>query len=165
MTTPKKNTTASSPSKVVIELFKPELQLKPSLLACINVYKNRFVSVLSSNGKQLAHLKLKDETAHKKLNKLFSELEKLCTRDANYWVKLPTGSWVRKNAVLGFQCHSDNKHRGVLLRTQNNRILSFIPCKDSDNQLKVVQELQRAIEVKQPSQRHIPSWDFLNHAA
>lgn len=147
----------------MIELFRPELTVSPSLISAINIEKAKYASIHSSNGLQLAHLELNNEKAVNKLNTLLEELEKICIRDANYWIRLPNGSLVRKNSVLGFQCHNSSHNKGVVIRTQNNRILSFIPCEDSDSQLKIVQELHRAIEIKQPSQRYKPSWDFLNN--
>lgn len=143
-----------------VNLFDEKKQSSPSVLASINVINNKHASVRCANGKQLAHLDIsKDDSSKEKLEKLFSRLEKLCIRDANYWVKLPTGSRVRKNAILGFEC-SNGKHQGVILRAHNNRILSFIPCLDEETQIRIIQELKLAIEQRTPSRRYQPTWDF-----
>lgn len=155
---------ATEVKKNTVTVFSDKLQVSPSLIASINKNKNH-VSVRAGNGKQLAHLKLKDEKSEKKLQALHSELEKLCIRDANYWITLPTGSWVRRNSILGYEQHQSSKYSGVILRTQHNRILSFIPCDDLDMQHLIIQEMHKATECKTPSRRYKPDWNFYNQAA
>ncbi len=138
-------------------------QLSTTILTSINKIKNH-VSVRAASGKQLAHLTLKDEKSEQKLDTLFADLEKLCIRDANYWITLPTGSWVRKNAILGYECHLSEKYQGLILRTQGNRILSFIPCDDLDTQLMIKQEIQKATAASSPSRRYKPNWGFYQNA-
>ena len=155
---------ATEVKKSTMTVFSDKLQVSSSLIASINKNKNH-VSVRAGNGKQLAHLKLKDEKSEKTLEALHSELEKLCIRDANYWITLPTGSWVRKNSILGYEQHQSSKYSGVILRTQHNRILSFIPCDDLDMQHLIIQEMHKATESKTPSRRYKPDWNFYNQAA
>ena len=115
-------------SSKIVNLFNEKRQSSPSTLESINLINHKYVSVRTTNGKQIAHLDMsKDDSSKAKLEKLFSQLRTMCIRDANYWVELPTGSWIRKNAILGFEC-ADGAHQGVILRAHNNRILSFIPC-------------------------------------
>lgn len=151
-------------TKNTVALFSDKHHQSPSNLAAINII-NGHVSVRASSGKQLAYLFVQDEKSQEKLDALHSALEKLCIRDANYWIVLPTGSWVRKNAILGLECHHSEQHRGVILRTQHNRILSFIPCEEMDQQHLIIQELHKAMESKTPRNRRKPSWDFINQAA
>ncbi|MDF5467279.1 hypothetical protein P3696_18770 [Vibrio parahaemolyticus] len=155
---------AAELNKDMVKLFSTHLELLPSILSAINIVKNN-VSVRVANGKQVAYQALKDEQSQAKLDALLADLEKKCIRDANYWVTLPTGSWVRKNSILGYELHQSEKHSGVILRTQNNRILSFIPCADLDMQRLIVQELHKATESKTPSRRYKPDWNFYNQAA
>ncbi len=149
--------------KNTVTLFSDKQQVSSSLIASIGKIKNQ-VSVRAASGKQLAHLTLKDEKSEQKLDTLFADLEKLCIRDANYWITLPTGSWVRKNAILGYECHLSEKYQGLILRTQGNRILSFIPCDDLDTQLMIKQEIQKATAASSPSRRYKPTWDFYQTA-
>ncbi|EPW4778056.1 hypothetical protein ACWLRU_003498 [Vibrio parahaemolyticus] len=155
---------ATEVKKNTVALFSDKQQLSTTILASINKIKNH-VSVRAASGKQLAHLTLKDEKSQQKLDALFADLEKLCIRDANYWITLPTGSWVRKNAILGYECHLSEKYQGLILRTQGNRILSFIPCDDLDTQLMIKQEIQKATAASSPSRRYKPTWDFYQNAA
>lgn len=155
---------ATDSTKNMVKLFCDKQYQVPSNITSINLI-NDDVSVRGSNGKQLAHLQVKDEQTRAKYTSLLSDLEKRCIRDANYWVILPTGSWVRKNAILGYQQHQSSKRSGVILRTQHNRILSFIPCDDMDIQRLIIQELHKATESKIPSRRYKPDWDFYNQAA
>ncbi|EJS4060934.1 hypothetical protein NW009_003873 [Vibrio parahaemolyticus] len=155
---------ATEVKKNTVTVFCDKLQVSSSLIASIGKFKNQ-VSVRAASGKQLAHLTLKDEKSEQKLDTLFADLEKLCIRDANYWITLPTGSWVRKNAILGYECHLSEKYQGLILRTQGNRVLSFIPCDDLDMQHLIIQEMHKATESKTPSRRYKPNWDFYNQAA
>ncbi|EGR2205660.1 hypothetical protein AB8302_004201 [Vibrio parahaemolyticus] len=155
---------ATEVKKNTVALFSDKQQLSTTILASINKIKNH-VSVRAASGKQLAHLTLKDEKSEQKLDALFADLEKLCIRDANYWIPLPTGSWVRKNAILGYECHLSEKYQGLILRTQGNRILSFIPCDDLDTQLMIKQEIHKATAASSPSRRYKPTWDFYQTAA
>lgn len=154
---------ATEVKKNTVALFSDKQQLSTTILASINKIKNH-VSVRAASGKQLAHLTLKDEKSEQKLDALFADLEKLCIRDANYWITLPTGSWVRKNAILGYECHLSEKYQGLILRTQGNRILSFIPCDDLDTQLMIKQEILKATAASSPSRRYKPTWDFYQNA-
>ncbi|EGQ9167375.1 hypothetical protein V9654_003947 [Vibrio parahaemolyticus] len=154
---------ATEVKKNTVALFSDKQQLSTTILASINKIKNH-VSVRAASGKQLAHLTLKDEKSEQKLDALFADLEKLCIRDANYWITLPTGSWVRKNAILGYECHLSEKYQGLILRTQGNRILSFIPCDDLDTQLMIKQEIHKATAASSPSRRYKPTWDFYQTA-
>ncbi|ODZ01750.1 hypothetical protein [Vibrio parahaemolyticus] len=154
---------ATEVKKNTVALFSDKQQLSTTILASINKIKNH-VSVRAASGKQLAHLTLKDEKSEQKLDALFADLEKLCVRDANYWITLPTGSWVRKNAILGYECHLSEKYQGLILRTQGNRILSFIPCDDLDTQLMIKQEIHKATAASSPSRRYKPTWDFYQTA-
>ncbi|EHG1331007.1 hypothetical protein OC523_002155 [Vibrio vulnificus] len=154
---------ATEVKKNTVALFSDKQQLSTTILASINKIKNH-VSVRAASGKQLAHLALKDEKSEQKLDALFADLEKLCIRDANYWITLPTGSWVRKNAILGYECHLSEKYQGLILRTQGNRILSFIPCDDLDTQLVIKQEIHKAASASSPSRRYKPTWDFYQTA-
>ena len=155
---------ATEVKKNTVTVLSDKLHVSPSLIASIGQYKNQ-ISVRATNGKQLAHLELKDGKSKQKLEALHSELEKLCIRDANYWITLPTGSWVRKNSILGYEQHQSSKHSGVILRTQHNRILSFIPCDDLDMQHLIIQEMHKATESRTPSRRYKPDWGFYNQAA
>ncbi|EHD0098049.1 hypothetical protein JZN58_002971 [Vibrio vulnificus] len=155
---------ATEVKKNTVTVFNDKLQVSTSIVASINKIKNH-VSVRAASGKQLAHLTLKAEKCEQKLDTLFADLEKLCIRDANYWITLPTGSWVRKNAILGYECHLSEKYQGLILRTQGNRVLSFIPCDDLDMQHLIIQEMHKATESKTPSRRYKPNWDFYNQAA
>ncbi|YCO04061.1 hypothetical protein ACB087_10955 [Vibrio sp. VNB-15] len=155
---------ATESTKNTVILFNDTLELSPSTLCAMNKIKGN-VSVRAANGKQVAYLALKDEKSQAKFDALLADLEKKCIRDANYWLTLPTGSWVRKNSILGYELHQSEKHSGVILRTQNNRILSFIPCADLDMQRLIVQELHKATESKTPSRRYKPDWNFYNQAA
>ncbi|WP_423839880.1 hypothetical protein ONE56_11355 [Vibrio mytili] len=154
---------ATEVKKNTVALFSDKQQLSTTILASINKIKNH-VSVRAASGKQLAHLTLKDEKSEQKFDALFADLEKLCIRDANYWITLPTGSWVRKNAILGYECHLSEKYQGLILRTQGNRILSFIPCDDLDTQLMIKQEILKATAASSPSRRYKPTWDFYQTA-
>ncbi|WP_391856539.1 hypothetical protein [Vibrio cidicii] len=154
---------ATEVKKNTVALFSDKQQLSTTILASINKIKNH-VSVRAASGKQLAHLTLKDEKSEQKLDALFADLEKLCIRDANYWITLPTGSWVRKNAILGYECHLSEKYQGLILRTQGNRILSFIPCDDLDTQLMIKREIHKATAASSPSRRYKPTWDFYQTA-
>ncbi len=155
---------ATEVKKNTVTLFSDKQQVSSSILASINITDGN-ISVRAVSGKQLAHLTLKDEKSEQKLDTLFADLEKLCIRDANYWITLPTGSWVRKNAILGYECHLSEKYQGLILRTQGNRVLSFIPCDDLDMQHLIIQEMHKATESKTPSRRYKPNWDFYNQAA
>ncbi|HCG6674943.1 MULTISPECIES: hypothetical protein [unclassified Vibrio] len=154
---------ATEVKKNTVNLFSVKLQVSTSILASINITDSN-ISVRAASGKQLAHLTLKDEESEQNLDTLFADLEKLCIRDANYWITLPTGSWVRKNAILGYECHLSDKYQGLILRTQGNRILSFIPCDDLDTQLMIKQEIQKATAASSPSRRYKPTWDFYQTA-
>jgi len=147
-------------SSRIVNLFNEKRQSSPSALESINLINHKYVSVRTTNGKQIAHLDMaKGDSGKEKLEKLFSQLRKMCIRDANYWVELPTGSWIRKNAILGFQC-ADGVHQGVILRAHNNRILSFIPCVGAETKLRIIQEIKLAIAERAPSRRYQPTWDF-----
>ncbi|ENJ1590821.1 hypothetical protein AB0539_004152 [Vibrio parahaemolyticus] len=154
---------ATEVKKNTVTVFSDKLQVSTSIVVSINKIKNH-VSVRAASGKQLAHLTLKAEKSEQKIDTLFADLEKLCIRDANYWITLPTGSWVRKNAILGYECHLSEKYQGLILRTQGNRILSFIPCDDLDTQLMIKQEIQKATAASSPSRRYKPNWDFYQNA-
>jgi hypothetical protein len=151
-------------TKNTVALFSDKHHQSPSNLAVINNI-NGHISVRASSGKQLAYLLLRDGKSQEKLDALHSALEKLCIRDANYWIVLPTGSWVRKNSILGYEQHQSSKYSGVILRTQHNRILSFIPCDSLDMQHLIIQEMHKATESRTPSRRYKPDWNFYNQAA
>lgn len=150
--------------KNTVALFSDKHYQSTSNLAVINDI-NGHISVRALSGKQLAYLLLRDGKSQEKLDALHSALEKLCIRDANYWIVLPTGSWVRKNAIWGYEQHQSSKYSGVILRTQHNRILSFIPCDSLDMQHLIIQEMHKATESKSPSRRYKPDWNFYNQAA
>ncbi|PTP27536.1 hypothetical protein [Vibrio splendidus] len=156
---------AKKASTKVVDLFDKKNQRSPSAVAIINVYEDKYASVRTANHKQLAHLNMsKDDSGKEKLETLFSTLDKLCIRDANYWVTLPTGSRVRKNTILGFEC-VNSKHSGVILRGHNDQIVTFIPCSTEEGQTRIINEIKQAIEETAPSRRYHPTWDFYQDLA
>ncbi|HHX8340879.1 hypothetical protein AB6E05_23530 [Vibrio alginolyticus] len=154
---------SNTATRLMVSLFSEGLEIAPSSLGSINHYDNK-VSIRSTDGKQIDYLNLNKERAEEKLARLRADLEKLCIRDANYWVTLPTGSWVRKNAIQGIEFLLGERYKGLVLRTYGNRILSFIPCDDLDTQILIKEEIKKAIEASLPSRRYKPTWDFYQTA-
>lgn len=150
---------SSTATRSMVSLFRKGLEIAPNVIESINDYGDR-VSIRSTSGSQIDYLDLNKERAEEKLAQLRADLEKLCIRDANYWVTLPTGSWVRKNAIQGIEFLLGERYKGLVLRTYGNRILSFIPCDDLDTQLMIKQEIQKATAASSPSRRYKPNWDF-----
>ncbi|MGM6109062.1 hypothetical protein ABLA17_19490 [Vibrio parahaemolyticus] len=150
---------SSTATRTMVSLFRKGLEIAPNVIESINDYGDR-VSIRSTSGSQIDYLDLNKERAEEKLAQLRADLEKLCIRDANYWVTLPTGSWVRKNAIQGIEFLLGERYKGLVLRTYGNRILSFIPCDDLDTQLMIKQEIQKATAASSPSRRYKPNWDF-----
>ncbi|WP_172565224.1 hypothetical protein [Vibrio navarrensis] len=154
---------SSTATRSMVSLFRKGLEIAPNVIESINDYGDR-VSIRSTSGSQIDYLDLNKEGAEEKLAQLRADLEKLCIRDANYWVTLPTGSWVRKNAIQGIEFLLGERYKGLVLRTYGNRILSFIPCDDLDTQLMIKQEIQKATAASSPSRRYKPTWDFYQTA-
>ncbi|MBG0760501.1 hypothetical protein BOO22_13845 [Vibrio cidicii] len=154
---------SSTATRSMVSLFRKGLEIAPNVIESINDYGDR-VSIRSTSGSQIDYLDLNKERAEEKLAQLRADLEKLCIRDANYWVTLPTGSWVRKNAIQGIEFLLGERYKGLVLRTYGNRILSFIPCDDLDTQLMIKQEIQKATAASSPSRRYKPTWNFYQNA-
>lgn len=154
---------SNTATRSILSLFRKGLEVAPSVIESINDYGAK-VSIRSTSGNQIDYLDLKDERDREKLSRVQEDIEKLCIRDANYWVTLPTGSWVRKNAIQGIEFLLGERYKGLVLRTYGNRILSFIPCDDLDTQILIKEEIKKAIEASLPSRRYKPTWNFYQNA-
>lgn len=96
------------------------------------------------------------------IEKFQAEVIKVSDKDKNHFVRTPNNNYIRREAIYSTEQFSGDQSKGVIIRGYKDRILDFIYVADPALQLRVVDELAKAMEVSSPTKRYVPDYTFLN---